>query len=85
MLPHPPAPYPRGAGGAGVALGKSLFRRGGVAVGGDVSGFDAILPPPSQARALRARRPVVVCGNWPRNESNPADRLQNPLWLKPKK
>ncbi|WP_255675416.1 hypothetical protein [Deinococcus sp. 12RED42] len=31
-------------------------------LGADVSGFDAILPPPRKARALRARRPVLICG-----------------------
>ena len=62
VLPHPPAPYPRGAGGAYVALGKSSYLRGVTVVGGDVSGFDAILPPPRKARALRARRPVLICG-----------------------
>ena len=75
MRPHPPAPYPRGAGGAYVALGKSSYLRGVIVVGGDVSGFDAILPPPRKARALRARRLVVVCGGWPGNGLNPADRL----------
>ncbi|WP_268243823.1 hypothetical protein [Deinococcus knuensis] len=40
-----------------------------------MSGFDAILPPPSQARALRARRPVVICGGWLGNLKGSADRL----------
>ncbi|WP_268243904.1 hypothetical protein [Deinococcus seoulensis] len=40
-----------------------------------MSGFDAILPPPRKARALRARRPVVICGGWQGNLMTAADRL----------
>ena len=58
-----------------MALGKSFYWCGVVAVGGDVSGLDAILPPPRKARALRARRPVVVCGGWQGALLNAADLL----------
>ena len=44
--PHPPAPYPREAGGAVAALGKSFYLGGALVSGGDVSGLDAILPCP---------------------------------------
>ena len=33
---------------------------------------------PRKARALRARRPVVICGGWQGTLPNAADRLQNP-------
>ncbi|GGS27590.1 hypothetical protein GCM10008961_18910 [Deinococcus knuensis] len=71
----PPSPLPQGGRGSNVALGKSFYWRGGGVSGGDVSGLDAILPPPRKARALRARRPVVVCGGWLGALLNAADRL----------
>ena len=64
-----------------MALGKSFYWCGGVAVGGDGSGFDAILPPPRRparcAHDGRWQLAVTRCGGtlqaadrlfWPRQQ-----------------
>ncbi|GGR44072.1 hypothetical protein GCM10008959_01290 [Deinococcus seoulensis] len=76
----PPNPHPQGGRGSSVALGKSFFRRGVFVLVGDGSGLDAILPPPLQARALRARRPVAVGGQVIGGTVRGADLL---FWLQP--
>ncbi|BBN93506.1 hypothetical protein DEIGR_103012 [Deinococcus grandis] len=49
----PPSPLPQRGRGSSVALGKGFDWCGGVVMGGDVSGLDAILRPPQGPRATR--------------------------------
>ena len=58
-LPHPPAPYPRGAGGVFAALGRYFSEVVGGVLGGDGHGSHAIL-------RFRAVRPARFAHDGPR-------------------